>query len=201
MRQTDHIVIGKMVSHHGIRGEIKIYPFTDDVTKFLRFRHLFVLTGEDGSKVIGSKESILNGNISSFGVNGPLKKGMPYRKLDIEQCRIHKNMPLIKFSGIDTIEQGLHLIGLEVAAEREVLDDGEGGHFIVDLIGLKAIGEDGEDYGTILDVLQNTAQDLYEIRHPSGKTFFVPVVDEFVKEINVDEGYIRLSLIDGLLEL
>lgn len=171
MQRTNHIVIGKMVSHHGIRGEIKIYPFTDDVTKFLHFRHLFVS--------VGSNE----------------------KKLEIENCRIHKNMPLIKFSGVDTIEQGLYLIGLEVAAEREVLDDGEGGHFIVDLVGLKAIGEDGEDYGVILDVIQNTAQDLYEIKHPGGKKFFVPVVDEFVKEINIDEGYVRLSLIEGLLEL
>lgn len=179
MRRTDHIVIGKMVSHHGIRGEIKIYPFTDDVTKFLRLEHLFV----------SPESSDLKGRAKT------------YKKLAVEDCRIHKNMPLVKFSGIDTIEQGLHLIGMEVAAEREVLDDGEGGHFIVDLIGLKAFGEDGEDYGVILDVIQNTAQDLYEIRHPSGKIFLVPVVDEFVKEIDVDGGYVRLSLIEGLLEL
>ncbi|MDO4754649.1 MAG: ribosome maturation factor RimM [Bacillota bacterium] len=169
MQRTDHIVIGKMVSHHGIRGEIKIYPFTDDVTKFLSFRHLYISE----------------------------KSG--YRKLEIAQCRIHKNMPLVKFHGIDTIEQGLHLIGCEVAAERDVLDDGEGGHFIVDLIGLRAVGMAGEEYGVILDVIQNSAQDLYEIKHPSGKKFLVPVVDEFVKEINVDEGYVKLSLIEGLL--
>ncbi len=161
MQKTQsNIVIGKIVSHHGIRGELKIYPFTDDVTKFLRFEHLF----------IGSKKYI------------------------IDSCRIHKNMALVLFKGIDTIEKGLYLIGREVAVERAAVDDGEG-HFVVDLIGLSVIDMDGNLLGKISDVIQNTSQDLYEVTRGGEiqsrgkkKTFLIPVVDEFVKEINIDGG-------------
>ncbi len=173
MQKTQsNIVIGKIVSHHGIRGELKIYPFTDDVTKFLRFEHLF----------IGSKKYI------------------------IDSCRIHKNMALVLFKGIDTIEKGLYLIGREVAVERAAVDDGEG-HFVVDLIGLSVIDMDGNLLGKISDVIQNTSQDLYEvtrggeIQSRGKKTFLIPVVDEFVKEINIDGGVVVVSLVEGLLDL
>ncbi len=108
-------------------------------------------------------------------------------------------MALVFFEGINSIEKGEHLIGQEVSVYRELVDDGEG-HFIVDLIGLKALNENGDELGKITDVIQNTAQDLYEIKQPNGKKFLVPVVDEFVKEINVEGGFVELSLIEGMME-
>lgn len=171
-KSQNNIVIGKIVSHHGIRGELKIYPYTDDVTKFLRFEHLF----------IGGK------------------------KHNIDSCRIHKNMALVLFEGMDTIEKGLHLIEKEVAVERALVDDGVG-HFVVDLIGLKVFDTEGALLGRITDVIQNTAQDLYEVAasehlaRGKKKSFLIPVVDEFVREINVDEGYVTISPIEGLLDI
>lgn len=180
MRRADHLVIGKMVSHHGVRGEIKIYPFTDRAEKFLSFPHLYIRISSHSENIAGREESAL-------------------QRLPIVQCRLHKNMVLVKYEGFDTIEKGISLPGHEVLIEREYADDGEEGHFIVDLIGLRVLGMEGEEYGVLADVIQNTAQDLYEIRKPDGSTFLVPVVDEFVKEIRPEEGYVRLSLIEGLM--
>lgn len=213
--QLKPIVIGKMVSHHGVRGEIKIYPYTDDVTKFLDFDSLYIVKAEDFTKKDSTNAEKDFPNRADFAKNADFSKkkrdsegaadsggfSASYRSMEIEHCRIHKNMVLVKWRGIETIEAGLHLIGSEVAADRALLDDGEGGHFIVDLIGLRVTDEYGADLGRVTDVIQNTAQDLYEIRHPSGKLYLVPVVDEFVREINVEEGYIKLSLIEGLLEI
>ncbi len=117
--------------------------------------------------------------------------------MTVASARVHKNMALVLFEGIDTIEKGEYLLGKEVSVSRSEVDDGEG-HFIVDLLGLKALDEEGQKLGTIVDVLQNGAQDLYEIKEDSGKTFYVPVVDEFVKDINVEEGFVALHLIEGL---
>lgn len=160
------LVIGKIVSHHGIRGELKIYPYVDDASVFLDFDHLLV--GEEA--------------------------------LELEGARLHKNMVLAQFKDIDSIEKGEHLLNREVSIEREFLDDG-GGYFTADLVGLEARSESGEVYGTIVDVMSNSVHDLYEIEMPGGKTFLVPVVDEFVRSIDIDGGYVVLSLIDGMVEL
>lgn len=169
-KQNSHsnknIVIGKIVGHHGVRGELKIYPYSDDVEKFLDFDHLYA----------GGKQ------------------------LEIDSVRIHKGMALVLFEGHETIEKGLYLVGKEVDVEREYVDDGEGGHFIVDLIGLDIVDEDGEKLGVLRHVLTHTAQDVYEVEDVRGGTFLVPVVDAFVKDVSPEKGRIVVSLIDGLRE-
>lgn len=159
--------IGKIVNTHGIKGEVKVYPYTDDVKKFVDFDHLYV---ED-------------------------------QKIQIETVRIHKNMALVKFKGYDTMDQVLPLMNKNVFIDRDEVDDGGDGHYIVDLIGCEIFDEEGLLIGLLIDVLQNTSQDLYQIRRiDKGADFYLPVVDEFVKNIDLDSRRITVHLIEGLME-
>lgn len=161
--------MGKIVNTHGVKGEVKIYPYSDDLDKFEDFEY-FYLEGE--GKV----------------------------KFKIESTRVHKNMVLLKFVGYDDINQVLKFMNKNVYIERkDVEDDGEG-HYVVDLIGCEIFDEDGEFIGHLKDVLQNTAQDLYEIKKVSdGQVFYLPVVDAFVKSIDIKSKKIVVHLIDGIM--
>jgi 16S rRNA processing protein RimM len=159
--------IGKIVNTHGVKGEVKVYPYTDDVNKFVDFDHLYV---ED-------------------------------QKIQIETVRIHKNMALVKFKGYDNMDQVLPLMNKNVFIDRDLVDDGDDGHYIVDLIGCEIFDESGIMIGVLVDVLQNTSQDLYQIRRSdNGEDFYLPVVDEFVKSIDLNTRKIIVHLIEGLME-
>lgn len=159
--------IGKIVNTHGVKGEVKIYPYTDDINKFVDFDHLYV----------------------------------EEQKIQIDSVRIHKNMALVKFKGYSDMDQVLPLMNKNVFIDRDEVDDGGDGHYIVDLIGCKIFDEDGLLIGELVDVLQNTSQDLYQIkRADNGSDFYLPVVDEFVKDIDLESRKITVHLIEGLME-
>jgi 16S rRNA processing protein RimM len=80
----------------------------------------------------------------------------------------------------------------------EAIDD-EAGHYIVDLIGCAIVNEEGQALGVVNDVLQHTAQDLYEVKGLDGKLFYIPVVDAFVKEIDIAAKRITVQMIEGLM--
>ena len=161
--------MGKIVNTHGVKGEIKLYPFSDDLDQFEDFEY-FYLEGEGKTKFI------------------------------IQSTRVHKNMVLVKFKGFDDINKVLEMIGKNVYIERkDVPDDGEG-HYIVDLIGCEIFDDQGEFIGHLEDVLQNSAQDLYVIRKVSdNQTFYLPVVDAFVKNIDIKNRKITVHLIEGIM--
>lgn len=161
--------MGKIVNTHGVKGEIKLYPFSDDLDQFEDFEY-FYLEGEGKTKFI------------------------------IQSTRVHKNMVLVKFKGFDDINKVLELVGKNVYIERkDVPDDGEG-HYIVDLIGCEIFDDQGEFVGHLEDVLQNSAQDLYVIRKVSdNQTFYLPVVDAFVKSIDIANRKIIVHLIEGIM--
>ncbi len=162
--------MGKIVNTHGVRGEVKVYPYSDDLEKFEDFEY-FYIEGEDK------------------------------KKFEIESTRVHKNMVLVKFKGYEDINKVLNLLNKNVYMERkDVEDDGEG-HYIVDLIGCEIFDDQGAFVGHLKDVLQTSAQDLYEIKKKSdGKVFYLPVVDEFVKSIDIKNRKIVIHIIEGMIE-
>jgi len=161
--------MGKIVNTHGVRGEVKVYPYSDDLDKFEDFEY-FYIEGEGKTKYL------------------------------IESTRVHKNMVLVKFKGYEDINKVLNMMNKDVYIERkDVKDDGEG-HYVVDLIGCEIFDDQGEFIGHLKDVLQTSAQDLYEIKKASdGKVFLLPVVDEFVKNIDIKSKKIVVHLIDGIM--
>ena len=116
------------------------------------------------------------------------------------RSRPHKNIVLCKIEGVDSIEAAERLRGKIVYIDRDEVELGEGVHFVQDLIGLEARDLDtGEVYGMLTDVLRTGANDVYEITR-DGKKYLVPVIDEVVREINTEEGYVLLTPMKGIFD-
>ena len=119
--------------------------------------------------------------------------GKPYA---VRASRVHKTCVLAKLEGIDTPEQATLLRGQTVTVDRTGVKLPEGTVFIADLLGCRALDEEGNEFGKIADVLTMPASDVYVIK--GEKTYMVPAVKAFVREINVAEGFVRVHLIEGM---
>lgn len=117
------------------------------------------------------------------------------------KSRPHKNIVLCKIKGVDTIEAAEKLRGKIVYINRSDIALDEGVNFVQDLIGLEIRDADsGTIYGKLTDVLRTGANDVYEITDASGKKYLAPVIDEVVREINIDGGYVKISPMKGIFD-
>ncbi len=117
------------------------------------------------------------------------------------KSRPHKHIVLAKIKGVDTIEQAERLRGKIVYINRADIQLDEGVNFVQDLLGLEVTDtESGRVYGKITDVLRTGANDVYEITDDSGKKYLAPVIDEVIRETNVDGGYIKITPMKGLFD-
>lgn len=117
------------------------------------------------------------------------------------KSRPHKNIVLAKIKGVDTIEAAEKYRGKVVYINRDDINLAEGVHFVQDLIGLEVKDADnGRVYGKISDVLRTGANDVYEIKDADGKTYLAPVIDDVVKEINVNDGYVLIVPMKGIFD-
>lgn len=117
------------------------------------------------------------------------------------KSRPHKNITLTKIKGVDTIETAEKYRGKVVYINRDDINLAEGVHFVQDLIGLEVKDADnGKVYGKISDVLRTGANDVYEIKDADGKTYLAPVIDDVVKEINVNDGYVLIVPMKGIFD-
>ena len=163
----EKIKIGKIVNAVGLKGEVKVYNYSDS-------EEIYEIT-----------PSIYAGN----------------NLLDIENVRMQKNMVILKLSGINDRNAAEAAKGTDLFITEADLPELEDGEFYVrDLIGM-TITEDGVILGTVTNVLQNTAQDVFEVERKNGKQLLIPRVDEFVLDIDLDTREIKVKLPEGLLEL
>ncbi len=120
----------------------------------------------------------------------------------IEKVRFQGNTVILKLTGIDDRNAAEACKGKNVYIEESELPElPEDTYYIRDLIGMKVVGDDGEIIGALSDVLQNTAQDVYEVKSESGKNVLIPGVSEFILDIDINERKITVRLPEGLLEL
>ena len=166
----ERIKIGQIVNAVALRGEVKIYNYSD-VDRF-----------EELDKVI-----LVN-----------RKQSKEYK---IENVRYQKNMVIVKFKGVNDRNQAEALKDYEVfITEEDLRELPEDTFYIRDLVGCKVVdAENGKEIGTISDVLQNTAQDLYQVDIAGGKQVLIPAVAQFVKDVNISEKTVYVTLIPGFL--
>lgn len=167
-----YLIVGKITGTQGLRGEVRVHPYTESPDRFDELEHVF-----------------LNKELT--------------RKLVIENSRVNKNMAILKFEGIDRVEEAEKLKNLEVFIDRETqgreLDEDE--HYIVDLIGNKVVDAVHGPLGILEDVLTRTAQDLYVVRlDKTGKQLLIPGVKPFIEKVDLEAGVIHVRLIEGMLE-
>lgn len=167
-----YLIVGKITGTQGIRGEVRVYPYTESPERFDELEHVFV--------------------------DRALTK-----KMVIETSRGKKNMVVLKFQGVNTVEEAEKLKDMELLIDRETqgreLDEDE--HYIVDLIGKKVIDAVHGTLGTLEDVLTHTGQDLYVVKlDGSGKQLLIPGVKPFIERVDLESGEIHVRLIEGMLE-
>lgn len=119
--------------------------------------------------------------------------GKPYA---VRSSRVHKTCVLARLEGIDTPEQATLLRKQIVTVDRTGVKLPDGAVFIADLIGCRALDDDGNEFGKITDVLTMPSSDVYVVK--GEKTYMIPAVKAFVREVNVAEGFVRLHLIEGM---
>lgn len=168
----DLLKVGIITSTHGLRGEVKVFPTTDDAGRFLDLKEIILDTGKEK------------------------------KTLTIERVKFFKNMVILKFKEFDDIND------VEIYRQKELLvtrDQAvpleENEYFIADLIGLKAVSDEGEDLGEIADVLQSAANDIYVIKKAGIADLLVPAIKECVKKVDIENGTIEIHLLPGLREV
>lgn len=192
--------VGIITSAHGVRGEVKVYPTTDDVKRFKRLKEVIVRSiPEDtggGKGVHGRDDSAGNSPQAATQV-----KALPDEILEIEGVKFFKQFAILKFKGIDTMEDAQKyrkrsLIVPRSKAVRLAKDE----YFIADLIGLAVRNEDGAEIGILNDVIETGANDVYSIRLHDGREFLLPAIKQCVLEVDVEGGFIRIHILEGLLD-
>lgn len=168
----DLLEVGKIVNTHGLRGEVKVVPWTDNPEVFEDIDFVYV------------------------------KKKSEYERLDVKGIKYQKNNLIVRFSQITDINMAEKYKNQVIYAEREILGElPEGVYYIADLIGLDIVTEDGKKIGTVSDVFNTGSNDIYEVKREGKKNLLLPVIDDVVLNIDVDGGKITVRMMDGLEDL
>ena len=169
---TERFRVGVITSAHGLRGEVKVYPTTDDPHRFSLLKEII------------------------------LDQGNTEKVLRIKNVRFFKNMVILKFDGLDRIEDVQAFIKKDLLIDRkDALPLAEGEYYIPDLIGLTVVDEDSLPLGQIVDVLQTAANDVYVVRDQAGKEFMIPKISECILDTDPEAGIMKVHLLPGLLDL
>ena len=166
----DFLRVGVISSTHGVRGEVKVFPTTDDPTRFKKLKEVILDTGRE-------------------------QKG-----LEIEGVKFFKQFVILKFKGIDNINDIEKYKGKSLFVTRENAQPlGEDEYYIADLIGMEVYLEDGSHFGTLKDVMETGANDVYIIKTEEGKEVLIPAIYECILDVDVEAGKMEIHLLDGLV--
>ena len=167
----DLLRVGVIANTHGIRGEVKVFPTTDEKERF-----------KDLKKVI-------------------LDMGKEQKVLEIQSVRFFKNLVILKFKGIDNINDIEMYKGKDLLVTREdavPLEEGE--YFIADLLDLDVYSDEDEKIGVLYDVIQTGANDVYVVKTEEGKEILLPAIDECILDIDLEESRMTVHIMEGLLD-
>lgn len=173
--------IGVIASTHSLDGEMKVYPTTDDVRRFKRLKEVIL------DKAWNDVSGVPSASAGTW---------------KIERVKFSKQFALLKFEGIDSIEEARKYRGASLLVEREnAVRLGRDEYFIADLMGLAVRNEDGARIGVLKDVLPTGANDVYVITLDTGKEILLPAIKQCVLEVNMEEGFVRIHILEGLEDL
>ena len=168
--KQEYFEIGQIVNTFGIKGFVKVNPFTDDMQRFEELKSVLV---------IKNKETI---------------------HMQIEEVKYHKNQVLIKFKGIKDINMAEKYKGCYIRIKREDARKlPKDTYFIADLIGLTVYDDNGNLLGKVDDIYNNKSHDIYVVKNDLGKQILLPSTKEVIKQIDIDNDRIIVHLIEGLV--
>ena len=150
--------VGVITQPHGVRGEVKVFPTTDDPVRFKKLKKVILDTG---------KEKL---------------------DLEVEHVKFFKQFVIVKFKEFDNINDRENAVLLE-----------EDEYFVADMIGMKVITEDGTEFGTLSDVMETGANDVYVIDSKEHGEVLMPAIKECVLNVDMESGIITVHLMNGLI--
>lgn len=163
--------VGVIANTHGIRGEVKVYPTTDDINRFKKLKKCILDTGKE------------------------------YIDLNVESVKFFKNMVILKFKEYNNINDIECYKGKDILVSRDnavKLEKGE--YYIADILGAKVILEDGSEFGVLEDVMQTGANDVYVVKTLDNKEVLLPKIDECVKKLDIENKIVTVHIMKGLLD-
>lgn len=167
---ADELQVGVITQTHGIRGEVKVFPTTDDAKRFQKLKQVTLDTG---------KERLL---------------------LDIEGVKFFKQYVIIKFKGLDSIndvekyKRGRLLVSRDHAVKLKKDE-----YFVADMIGMQVVTEDGAPFGVLKEVLATGANDVYVVSREGEGDVLLPAIRECIRKIDMDRHVMEVHIMDGLL--
>lgn len=168
--------IGKIISLHGIKGEVKIFPTTDDIKRFDDLKKFYIVEEDD------AEDSIFTDKLT----------------YDSEGVKYIKNTCILKIKGFDKIEDSTKLIGKNIYVDRnEAVKLEENEYFIVDLMGLKCY-QDDKLIGNVKDIMTTKANSILVIDF-GKKDLLVPMVSDFIEKVDIENSIIKLKTVEGLI--
>lgn len=176
----ERLRVGVIVTTHGLKGEVKVQPCTENPERFLELETVTLTRSGTGLRRIASEE----------------------RTLSIESVRFQKDMVLLKLEGIDTIEEAERLRSCALYIKRsEAIALPEGEYFLGDYYGLRVLDEDGAALGVVREVLETGANLVFVTETPEKRELLIPKIPEVMIELKPEEGFMRVHLLEGLREL
>ena len=162
--------VGVISSTHGVRGEVKVFPTTDDVKRFKKLKKVILDTG---------------------------KEQLP---LEIEGVKFFKQFVILKFRGIDNINDIEKSKGKSLLVDREhAVKLKKDEYFIADMIGMDVFTEEGELFGALKDVMETGANDVYIIEMTDGKEVLVPAIKQCILDVDIENRKMVIHLLEGLV--
>lgn len=170
MQSNDYLQVGVITTTHGIRGEVKVFPTTDDPSRFEYLKNVMLDTGRN------------------------------YLPLEIEGVKYFKQFVILKFKGIDNINdiEKYCKCALLVSREDAVdLEDDE--YFVTDMIGMNVVTDEGEAFGVLVDIMETGANDVYVVKSESYGEVLLPAIKECILDVDIEEQKMTIHIMDGLL--
>ena len=162
--------VGVISSTHGIRGEVKVFPTTDDPNRFRKLKQVILDTGRE------------------------------QKDLEIEGVKFFKQFVILKFKGIDNINDIEKYKGKSLYVTREhAVKLKKDEYFIADLIDMQVELEDGTAFGVLTDVMQTGANDVYCIQTEDHGEVLIPAIKDCILDVDVEARKMKIHLMDGLI--
>lgn len=191
----EKIKIGKIVNAVGLKGEVKVYSYAGENDRFEKLDRIIAGSSQSGGSQSGSGQS-------GSAKRADCKKPQSDMEFEIEKVRYQKNMVILKLRGVDDRNQAEALKDMDVFITEDDLEELPDDTFYVrDLIGCQVVDiNDGKKLGVVSDLIQNSAQDIYQIDLAEGGQALIPAVEQFIKNVDIENKTITVSLIPGLID-
>lgn len=169
---TDRLKVGVVTSVHGIKGEVKVFPTTDDSRRFKKLKHVYLDTGKE------------------------------LLSLEIEGVKFFKQMVILKFKGYENPDDVMKFRQKELWIDRkDAVRLSKDEYFIADLIDMEVCDEEGKLIGTLKDIISTGANDVYAVETPEGKEVLFPAIKQCVLDVDTEARKMTVHVMEGLLDL